>query len=190
MDKPEATASEAEQEIKPEATGGDQQGKTFSQADVDRIVEARLAKERRSETYKELERKAAAYDKTVEESKSELQKAQERAAQLEAENKRIMRENLVNKVCLEKGIPAKFSPLITGDDEESITQSVELLAELKGESEVDGHERKVEHPTIPTAGISPHDEPSVDEQIRAAEQEGNVALAIALKSQKLLKHIR
>lgn len=187
MAEQESTINQQTAENPQQQSDSEQQGKTFSQADVDKIVEARLAKERRSESYRELERKAAAYDKTVEENKTELQKAQERAAALEAENKRITRENLVSKVCLEKGIPAKFAQLITGDDEESITQSADLVAELQG---AHASERTLTNTPLKSEGKTPHDEPSIDEQIQAAEKDGNIALAIALKSQKLLKHIQ
>lgn len=59
-------------------------GKNFSQDDVNTIVAERLSRERsKYADYESLKEKAAQYDKIQESSKSELQKANEKAAELQ-----------------------------------------------------------------------------------------------------------
>lgn len=100
---------------------------TFTQDDVNRIVAKRVAK---YADYDELKQKAAKFDEQVEAGKSELQKATERANNLQseldalkqAETIRTMREEVANA----KGIPAK---LLTGTTaEECEAQAAELLS--------------------------------------------------------------
>lgn len=60
--------------------------RTFSQADLDRIVSDRLARQKAQfADYDDLKTKAARLDEIEEQSKSELEKAQQRAAELERE---------------------------------------------------------------------------------------------------------
>lgn len=57
---------------------------SMTQEDVDRVVESRLARERRKfADYDDLKQKASAYDEAVESSKSEIQKIQEENARLQ-----------------------------------------------------------------------------------------------------------
>ena len=59
--------------------------KTFTQAEVDAIVGERLGREKaKFADYEDLKNKAAEYDRQQEASKSELQKAQEKSAKLQA----------------------------------------------------------------------------------------------------------
>lgn len=69
----------------PEGDGGSpDEGKTFTQADVDRIVQDRLTRERsKFADYDNLKTKASEFDKLQSEQMSELEKAQERAAAAE-----------------------------------------------------------------------------------------------------------
>lgn len=61
-------------------------GTAFTQADVDRIVRDRLARQKAQfGDYDDLKTKAAEFDKIAESQKSELEKAQERATKAEAE---------------------------------------------------------------------------------------------------------
>lgn len=62
--------------------------RTFTQDDVDRIVQDRLARARNTPPadYEELKARAAQLDEIEQQSKTDLQKAQERAAELEREN--------------------------------------------------------------------------------------------------------
>ena len=102
------------------------EAKSFTQEDVNHIVAKRVAKYADYETLKE---KAAKYDEIAEASKTELQKATERATALEAElnalksaeQLRQMRE----EVASQKGIP---SNLLTASSREACeAQADELL---------------------------------------------------------------
>lgn len=103
------------QQTEPEAN------KTFTQAEVDLIVKERLGRERaKYEGFEEYKEKAAQLDAIEEANKTELQKAQDKAAELEkklnemetASALRAMRE----KVASEKGVPID---LLTGETEEA-----------------------------------------------------------------------
>ena len=99
---------------------------TFTQDDVNRIVAKRVAK---YSDYEELKQKAAKFDEQVEASKTDLQKATERAEALQAEldamktaeQLRTMREEVASA----KGVPAS---LLTGSTaEECESQAAALL---------------------------------------------------------------
>jgi hypothetical protein len=104
--------------------------KTFTQEEVNQIVSERVKKERaKFEGFDDLKAKAAKFDELEEAQKSELQKAQERAEELERKLKAIEHEKGVQsvraKVAQEKGIPAE---LLTGETEEAcISQADKIL---------------------------------------------------------------
>lgn len=109
-----------------------QQEAKFTQADLDRIVQDRLSREREKfadyETFKE---KATKFDQLEEASKSELQKATERATALQAEVNalknaekiRVMRD----KVAKDTGVPAV---LLTADSEEDCKKQAKQILEF------------------------------------------------------------
>lgn len=72
-------------EAPPEVEGsGGSAERTFSQAELDRVVKERLARQKAQfGDYDDLKTKATEYDKLAEAQKTELQKAQDRAAELE-----------------------------------------------------------------------------------------------------------
>lgn len=73
----------------PEPEGGPVEGKTFTQADLDKIVQERLARERQKFTdYDDLKAKATKLDELEQERKTELEKLQERAERAEADRTR------------------------------------------------------------------------------------------------------
>ena len=95
--------------------------KTFTQEELNGIVEERIKRERaKYEGFDDLKAKADKYDEMVEANKTELQKATERAEKLEAilaekehaETIRATRE----KVAKETGVPVA---LLTADTEEA-----------------------------------------------------------------------
>lgn len=95
--------------------------KTFTQAELDAIVSDRLKRERsKYEGYDELKAKAAKLDELEEASKTELQKATERAQALESELNGLKKAESIrdirDKVATETGVPAA---LLHGEDEES-----------------------------------------------------------------------
>lgn len=72
---------------------GDGGARAFSQADVDRIIQDRLARERQKYTdYEALKEQAQMWAEHEEAQKTELQKAQDRAATLEAERDQALAE--------------------------------------------------------------------------------------------------
>lgn len=108
---------------------GESQVRTFTQDELNAIVGKRLAEEKNKYAdYDVLKAKAEKFDEAEEASKSELQKATERANALEtelnglkkAEEVRLMREKVAN----ETGIP---SNLLTGSSEEECKAQAEAI---------------------------------------------------------------
>lgn len=106
--------------------------RTFTQAEVDAIVGDRLKRDRaRYADYDALKEKAARLDAIEEASKSELQKATEKATALQAEldtmrhadEVRAMRE----RVALETGVPAS---LLTAEAEEDAKEQARAILEF------------------------------------------------------------
>lgn len=98
---------------------------TFTQEDVNRIIQKRVAK---YSDYEELKAKAAKLDEMEEANKSELQKAQERAGQLQAEldklNKAEELRTIRNEVAEASGVPAG---LLTGTTKEECEEQAEKI---------------------------------------------------------------
>lgn len=122
------------------------EAKTFSQDELNKIVQERVAKEKaKYEGYEELKEKAAKFDEQTEASKTELQKATEKAEKLEAELKSLKKSEAVNavrsKVAEELKVPAS---LLHGDTEEECRAEATAILEFansKGYPEVnDGGE--------------------------------------------------
>ena len=73
--------------------------KTFTQAEVDSIVEGRLARERQKYSdYEDLREKASKYDEHQEQSKTELQKEKEKSDALQAKLTKLEKEGTVRQV--------------------------------------------------------------------------------------------
>lgn len=103
--------------------------KTFNQSDLDRIVGERLAREREKYSdYDLLKEKAAKLDSIEEASKTELQKATERATALETELSAMKKEKEVRDiretVAREAGIPVV---LLTGSTIEECKAQAEAV---------------------------------------------------------------
>lgn len=104
--------------------------KTFSQAEVNKIVEERLIRDRQKYAdYEEMKAKALKFDELEEAAKTDLQKANEKATALQQEldaikaegQLRLMRES----VAKEAGVPAS---LLTADTEEACkAQAKEII---------------------------------------------------------------
>lgn len=96
--------------------------KTFTQAELDRIVQERVKE------MNEYKAKAAKYDEMEEANKSELQKAQDKAAKLEKELNELKHGNEIrdirSKVSGKKGVPVD---LLTGETEEACIQQAEAI---------------------------------------------------------------
>lgn len=103
--------------------------KTFTQADLDRIVQERVNRERaKYEGFEELKAKAQKFDEQEEANKTELQKAQERATELEEKLKKREHEDSIRemkkKVADEMKIPAD---LLTGETEEACMEQAKAI---------------------------------------------------------------
>ena len=107
--------------------------KTFTQDEVDRIVGDRLRREREKYAdYDSVKEKAAQYDSIMEEKKSEIQRATERADALEAElatmKKNASIREIRERVSKSTGVPAEF---LVGETEEDCTAFAQALGEWK-----------------------------------------------------------
>ena len=101
----------------------------FTQTELDKVVADRLARERQKyEGYSELKEKAAKFDELEAASKTELQKATERAEKLEKELNSLKKAEEVreirSKVAKEEGIP---EGLLTGDTEEACIDQAKAI---------------------------------------------------------------
>ena len=107
--------------------------KTFTQAELDAIVGERLSRERaKYADYETMKDKAAKFDEAEEKSKSELQKAQDRAKslqdQLDKLNKEANVRSIRDKVAKETGVPAD---LLTAETEEDCNAQAKRLMDWK-----------------------------------------------------------
>ena len=103
--------------------------RTFTQAEMDTIIGERLARERaKYSDYEELKNKADAFDAAEEATKSDLQKATERAESLQAQLDALTKANeeraLKEKISEETGIPVK---LLRGSSEEDLRAQAEAI---------------------------------------------------------------
>lgn len=106
--------------------------KTFTQAELDAIVSDRLKRDRaKYADYEELKAKAGKLDKIEEASKSELQKATERAAALQTELDSLRKaeelRNMRDSIAAELGVPAV---LLTAETEEACRTQAEAVLTL------------------------------------------------------------
>ena len=113
----------------PTQDNGENQNRTFTQEEVNAIVGKRLAEEKgKFADYEALKAKAAKYDEAEEANKSELQKATERANNLEAELNGMKKaeeiRQMKEKIANETGIPAN---LINGTTEEECKAQAEAI---------------------------------------------------------------
>lgn len=116
-----------------QATTTEQAEKTFNQAELDQIIADRLKREREKYAdYDALKEKATRLDEIEEASKTELQKATERAEKLESELTSMKRAEEIrqirSKVAESTGVPAS---LLTGDTEEACNEQAAGILSFK-----------------------------------------------------------
>lgn len=120
MQNQENTTQENGQEATQEA-----QKETFTQEDVNRIVQKRVAK---FADYEDLKQKAAKLDEIEEANKSELQKAQERAEELERQIKELQSAEQIrtirDEVATATGVPAG---LLTAETKEACEEQAKQI---------------------------------------------------------------
>lgn len=119
-------------EAAPEqAQDAGQQKDTFrpiaSQDELDRIVTARLSRERaKYADYDEKSQKAAQYDQMQESAKTEAQKQQERLDTMSNDNLQLLREN----VALRKGLQPELAARLSGATREEMEADADQLKAL------------------------------------------------------------
>jgi hypothetical protein len=106
------------------------EGKTFTQADLDRIVEDRLGRERKKyEGFEELKARAARADELEAQNQSEIEKAQGKLTKAEQRAAEAEAKLLRYEVAQEKDVPAKLVPLLTATDKEGLEAQANLILE-------------------------------------------------------------
>lgn len=119
----------------PDGQTVEQNERTFTQAEMDAIIADRLKRERtKYSDYEELKSKASKLDELEEANKSELQKATERANELESKLAGLEKQNEIRsireKVAKESGIPASALSLLTGETEEACMEQAKAIMSI------------------------------------------------------------
>lgn len=126
-----------------------EEAKTFTQEELDAIISDRLKRQREKfADYDVLKEKAGKLDEIEEASKSELQRATERAEKLEAELSQLKHAEEIrqirDKVAAQTGVPAA---LLNGDTEETCAEQAQAILSFKAPSG---------YPTIKDGGEIPN----------------------------------
>jgi len=105
------------------------QERTFTQSELNAIIEGRLKKESaKYSDYEAMKEKALKFDEMEEAKKTELQKANERVDSLQKQIDEMTKANEItairNKIAKETGVPAE---LLTGADEETCKTQAEAI---------------------------------------------------------------
>lgn len=140
----------------PAGNDTQQQQKTFTQEELERILAERLKREREKyKDYDELKKAAEELKKIKESQMSEQEKLQMRLAELEREKLERERElaelrisMTKQKVLTEMGLPLSLADRVFGETEEEIRQDAEELKKLLGLQA----NTKVGTPTNPAGG--------------------------------------
>ena len=129
------------------ATGTD--GKTFTQVELDRMVEQRIARERaKFADYDKIKADAAELAKIRDAEKTELQKAVERADQAEKRAAEAEVTALRSRVAAAKGVPASS---LTGETEDELNASADGLIAWR-DQQVTTQQTKQRPVTPPSGG--------------------------------------
>lgn len=135
------------QETNTQETEGTQnEQKTFTQEEMNKIVSERVQREKsKYSDYETLKEKAAKFDQNEEASKTELQKATEKAEKLEAELKSMKEAETVksirDEVSAKTGVPANLLKGKTKEDCEAEAKAILNFAKSNGNTPIkDGGE--------------------------------------------------
>ena len=112
---------------------GQQEAKTFTQEELNAILNDRLGREKaKYSDYEELKSKAAKLDEMEEASKTELQKVTEKATALQSELDSLKKADEIRqireKVAKENGVPAN---LLKAETEEGCVEEAKALLDFK-----------------------------------------------------------
>jgi len=130
---PEEQSAPAEQESN---TGGDS-GFTppASQDELNKIISERIARERsKFADYKDLQAKAAKFDEIEQASKSEIEKATEKAAVVERERDEAVTRLARLEVALDKGLTPSQAKRLVGNTREELEADADQLLKDLGDS--------------------------------------------------------
>jgi hypothetical protein len=113
--------------------GGNNDGWTppASQEELNRIIAERINREKaKYADYSDLKAKASEFDKLSEASKSELQRATERAEQAERERDQVRSESLRLSVIAKHQIPADYHEFVVGGSEDELEAKAQKVLTL------------------------------------------------------------
>ncbi|WP_165043684.1 hypothetical protein [Adlercreutzia sp. ZJ138] len=153
----QATTEPTGAETTPQA----EQGKTYTQEEHQRLLDAaikeRLAREKKKfADYDELRAKAEKLDEIEDANKTDLQKATERIAELEsqiaARKAADERAELVARIADEHKVPSDYRCFLTADDEDGLTEQAAKLAERFAEPSLNEGQPPAETRTKKTKG--------------------------------------
>lgn len=151
----ETATGKAPEQGAEQATEGGQSGNytpPATQADLDRIIDERLKRERaKYADYDEIKAKATKHDEAVEAEKSETQKATERAEAAEAALAAKEAETLRLTIAAKHGITGEHLDLLSGADEAELEAKAAKIAALITKAP--------RGPVIPSQGSTPSDAP-------------------------------
>ena len=122
-----------------------------SQDDLNKIIDARLKREREKfSDYKDLKAKASKLDEFEQANQTEAEKAAKRIADLEAELGNTRRDSMRLKIATEHGITDAddIDLFLTGTDEETLTKQAKRLADREAD-------RKKQGNRVPREGTTP-----------------------------------
>ena len=120
------------QETTQGTEGASSEQKTFTQEEMNRIVAERVQREKsKYADYESLKEKAAKFDENEEASKTELQKATEKAEKLETELNALKKAEAVkqirDEVSIKTGVPAN---LLNGNTKEECEEQAKAIMEF------------------------------------------------------------
>ena len=166
-------------------TASSEQSKTFTQDELNAIVEQRLKREHaKYADYDDLKTKASKFDEAQEAQKSELEKLSEKYAKSENRMRQLEHQNLVYDVASRNGIPSDYRDFLTGDSEEDLeAQAKRLSGLIKGSASQD-ESAAGKTATVPSIGVTPgrRGDAPLNERIAAAEKKGDLQEAMRLKA--------
>lgn len=113
----------------------DQDQKTFTQAELDKIVTNRVAREREKYSdYQDLQEKAKKFDEIEESNKSELEKLTEKNNSLATKLKALTAQNTLrdaqDKVAADTGLPISVVKTLSGSTVDELTQSAQAILDF------------------------------------------------------------
>lgn len=143
------TTSTANDEFKPITT----------QADLDALIAARLVRERsKYGDYDDLKAKAARFDEIEQANKSELEKANDRAAKAEADLAALPAKSaeVLRTALVSLGVVSKEDEvLLTASEPDALLAQVKRLSERAGDAKKQGNR-------VPSEGTNPAAKPDTD----------------------------